>query len=241
MTALESGFQLTYGLWLWMLSIGNTFIQREKSPSVHNGLDFGMITLIPVYFAGIMGLSSVKTMRNNISIAKKYSNAHLMLTILSNPMCMIHFVLEATHAKTQNESYIIKCCMIAFIFGINAIFCSIIALKWKNSLYSSSHKNKHTDINSRLHCQCNTNKPSLSLFCGLLLTFVNVSLHFLQYPNIYYMPSFSQSNIISMLSSIDAYSGEKITFKIKSMFFYRKYELDGGCRLHYIELPVISH
>ena len=135
------------GIIFWPWAIYNTFELRDDSHSVHMGLDFGMISFVPLLFAGIYGLSSVVRQGHN-TVKSNFAKGHLILTPIGHVLVTINYIAGAILAPT--DKYRLYCYVFTVMFGLTGIIFTILAYKWKKSFEGLDY-NKPLDMNFSLN------------------------------------------------------------------------------------------
>ena len=129
-------FQMLCAIVFWSWAMYNVLIEREKSVSVHNGIDYGILTFPFLFFAGLNGLTSIRN--PHVTIATKHAFAHLILTIIGHLLVTANYIAGAILAK-HNHGYIIYCGIAAIFFLMTMIPFTMWAWKWKQSFERMTH------------------------------------------------------------------------------------------------------
>eukprot|EP01083_Nonionella_stella_P041199 111722_1 len=128
--------QMILGLVFWPWSVCNVLILREDSPSVYDGVDYGLFCFPFVFFAGLNGITSVKC--PHVTIATKHANVHLILTIIAHSLCCITYAICGALEK-DHYGYKIYCYIALCFFAITGIIFTFWAYKWKLSFEKINH------------------------------------------------------------------------------------------------------
>ena len=130
------------GLIFWFWALYNVIILKDNSSSVHNGIDFGIFSMIFLIFCGIYGISSVKS--SHISIQLKFSFANLIMTPISHILIILNFIGGLILSPTKHYSIFCLIFIIGFIISlIHQYYCSY---KWYKSTKFLKDGQNNTDI-----------------------------------------------------------------------------------------------
>lgn len=127
-------FQMLCGLVLWPWALYNVLKLREDSPSVHGGIDYGILTFPFIFFAGLNGLTSIRN--PHITIATKHALAHLVLTAIAHLFVTINYIIGGI---LGHDGYAIYCYCAAVIFAITGVLFTYWAYQWKMSFEKMNH------------------------------------------------------------------------------------------------------
>ena len=118
----------------WPWALYNVLKLREDSPSVHGGIDFGILSFPFLFFAGLNGLTSIRN--PHITIATKHAMAHVILTAIAHTLVTINYIAGGIIGK---DYYSLYCYVAAVVFAITGVIFTYYAWKWKLSFEKMTH------------------------------------------------------------------------------------------------------
>lgn len=131
--------------WIWAMY--NVIHLKDNSPSVHNGIDFGILSMIFLIFCGIYGLTSIYSFDKSVRI--KFAKAHYRMAIISHLLVILNFAAGLWLAPNHNYGYF------CFTFIVIFILSGILQYKFGRMWYLILQ-------NPNIHIHSNKNDVSLN-------------------------------------------------------------------------------